>query len=257
MIISRRHRYLFVEVPNTASTAIAKELVTHYGGERVLHKHATLGEFLKTPEGRSGTYFVFSTVRHPLDAALTVYFKMKSNHKGRFTSARLRHTPSVTDRHVDQFEFTQEGGDFPAFFKKFRTSVYNNYYLLLHDRFDYVMRFERLQEDFAEVLRRIGIEQVQPIPHVNPTGGKPRDFWQFYTEEIRDQAMRLYWPYMRRWGYQFPAQWGTPRIDWMAEFKFGSTRMLASAVNRTLGLGPNSRVGWAVSFRDRLRRWWS
>jgi hypothetical protein len=248
MIIGRQHRYLFVEVPNTASTAIATELVTHYGGERFLHKHATYGEFLKTKEGRDGGYFVFSTVRNPLDAALTVYFKMKSNHKGRFTSARMRNTPSVTNRHVEQFEFTQTGADYPAYFRKFRTSVYNNYYLLQHERFDYVMRFERLQEEFAE---------VQPIPHVNRTGGKSRDFWEYYTEDVRDQAMRLYWPYMRRWGYAFPEQWGPPPEDWGAELKFRSTEALASLLNRTLGLGPNSQSRWAVSLRDGLRRFWS
>lgn len=257
MIIGREARYLFVEVPNTASTAIAGELSKFYGGERVLHKHATYGEFLRTPEARSGRYFVFSTVRHPLDAVLTVYFKLRSNHRGRFTNPRLRDTPSVTASHIEQFEFAQGGAEFPEYFRKYRTSVYNNYYLLLHDRFDYVMRFERLQEDFSEVLRRVGVEQVRPIPMLNKTGGKTGSFWDYYSPDIRAQAMRLYWPYMRQWGYEFPSEWGPPRTDWISELKFRSTRSLGTFLNRTAGLGPNTRSPWAVSVRDGLRRIWS
>jgi hypothetical protein len=256
MIISRVHGYLFVEVPNTGSTAISSELTKHYGGERFLHKHATLGEFLKTPEARQGSYFVFSTVRHPLDAAVTAYFKMKSNHRGRFTSERLRHTPSVTQRHVQLFELVRTGASFPDFFRRLQTGVYNNYYLLQHHRFDYVMRYERLQNEFAEVLSRLGISQVAPIPEVNRTSGKSSQFWDCYTEEIRPRAMRLYWPYMRRWGYSFPPEWGEPQTDRIAEFKFVSTRFAGTVVNRALGLGPNSPKPWAVTLRELLRRSW-
>jgi len=257
MIISRTHRYLFVEIPNTGSTAIAKELKQHYGGERILHKHASFGEFLRTPEAKTGKYFVFACVRHPLDAAVTSYFKMRSNHRGRFTLGKLRDTPSVTKRHLELYRLAQDGAEFPAFFKELQTGVYNNSYLLLHERFDYVMRYEELQQGFSEVLRRLGIAQVQPIPVVNRTDGKSRNFWEFYTGEVRSRAMRLYWPYMRRWGYSFPAEWGKPRIHPLAEIKFVSLKTLGGAVSRLLGLGPNSRVAWAVSLRDLVRRVWS
>ena len=257
MIISRTHGYLFVEVPNTASTAIAAELTQNYGGERILHKHATLGEFLNTAEAREHRYFVFATVRHPLDAALTSYFKMKTNHRGRFTSERLRNTPSVTRRHIELFEFVRSGASFPDFLVKFQPGVYNNAYLLLHRRFDYVMRYERLQEDFAEVLKRLGVRQIRPIPVVNRTNQKTATFWDYYPQGIREHAMRLYWPYMRRWGYDFPEDWGNPRFYLGSEAKFVSIRFAATVVNRALGVGPNSKTPWAVGLRDLVRQWWS
>ena len=257
MIVSRKHRYLFVEVPNTGSTAIAAELVDQYDGERVLYKHATLGEFLKTPEGRSGRYFVFGGVRHPLDAALTDYFKMKTNHRGRYTSDRLRYTPSVTAKHIELFEYAHDKGDFPGWFRRFQTGVYHNFYLLMHQQFDYVMRYEHLQEEFSEVLRRIGIPEVRPLPVVNRTGQKSSDFWQFYTEEIRDRAMRLYWPYMRRWGYTFPPEWGTPPSNTVAEVQFVTTEFAGTFCNRALGIGPNSKTAWASGIREFARHWWS
>src|SRR5262245_27774439 len=80
MVISHKHRYLFVEIPNTGSTAISAELRRHYDGEPVLHKHATYGEFLRLASRDQRTYFVFGTVRNPLDLAVTEYFKLKTNH---------------------------------------------------------------------------------------------------------------------------------------------------------------------------------
>lgn len=257
MIIGRRYGYLFVEVPNTGSTAIAAELTRFYGGERLLHKHATYAEFLRTPEGRAHSYFVFSTIRNPLDATLTQYFKMRSNHRGRFTAQRLRSTPSVTPRHIALFEYVQAGGDFAGFFRRFQTGVYNNNYLLLAERMGTVMRYERLQDDFALVLRRLGITQVRPIPERNPTAGKTGSYWDYYTEEVRDRAIASYWPYMKRWGYAFPSGWGTPRTHPIAELKFISTRFAATSIALALGVGPNSHVPWLVSGRDMLRRYWS
>jgi hypothetical protein len=257
MIIGKTHPYLFVEVPGTGSSAIAAELVQNYGGERVLYKHATYGEFLRTPEGKRQRYFVFAGVRHPLDVALTSFSKMKTNHRGRYTSPHLRHTPSVTAKHIELFEYAQNEGDFPGWFTKSRPSIYNNFYLLLHHRFDYIIRYEELQAGFSEVLRRIGLDEVRPLPVVNRTRHKSANFWEFYTPEIRARAMRLYWPYMRRWGYAFPPEWGAPRLDPLAEIKFVTTQLAGTVASSVFGLGPNSRIKWAVELRDVARQWWA
>ena len=257
MIIGRTQKYLFVEVPNTGSSAIAAELVQNYGGERVMYKHATYGEFLRTPEGKSRRYFVFAGVRHPLDAALTGFFKMKTNHRGRYTSAKLRNTPSVTARHIELFEYAQKEGDFPGWFKESRPGVYNNFYLLLHRRFDYIIRYEDLQAGFSEVLRRVGLPEIRPLPVVNRTREKSTNFWEFYPEAIRARAMRLYWPYMRRWGYTFPPEWGAPRFDVFAETRFVTTQFAGTMASRLFGLGPNSDVKWASDLRDFARQWWA
>lgn len=37
MIISHEHKYLFIEIPLTASWAVRKELCEFYGGEAILH----------------------------------------------------------------------------------------------------------------------------------------------------------------------------------------------------------------------------
>ena len=77
MIVSHEHRYVFIEVPHTASVAISTELRENYDGQRFLRKHATYRDFLRqaTPEQRG--YFAFAAVRNPLDVAVSRYYRFK------------------------------------------------------------------------------------------------------------------------------------------------------------------------------------
>lgn len=90
MIISGEHRYVFVELPRTGSTAIRKELLNQYGGRKILQKHSTYQEFLRTANEEEKRYFVFSGVRNPLDDAVSHYFKLASDHHGRFSDKERR-----------------------------------------------------------------------------------------------------------------------------------------------------------------------
>ena len=47
MVIDRRYKFIFVELPLTATSAISKELREVYGSEPILNKHATYHKFLK------------------------------------------------------------------------------------------------------------------------------------------------------------------------------------------------------------------
>jgi hypothetical protein len=86
LIISHQHRYLFVELPRTGSTAIRHELRELYDGTPILHKHSTYDEFRRQASVAELQYFVFSTVRNPLDDAVSRYFKLKTDHNLRFSN---------------------------------------------------------------------------------------------------------------------------------------------------------------------------
>ena len=47
MIISHKHKYVFIELPMTGSTAINNELRENYDGIYVLKKHSSYRDFLK------------------------------------------------------------------------------------------------------------------------------------------------------------------------------------------------------------------
>lgn len=80
MVISKKHKYLFIEVPRTGFTAIRKELIENYGGKPILHKHATFSEFKKKSDLDSEKYFITAGKRNPLDCTVSEYLKYKNDH---------------------------------------------------------------------------------------------------------------------------------------------------------------------------------
>jgi hypothetical protein len=215
MIISHTHRYVFVELPRTGSTAVRRELRELYDGHPILAKHATYDEFRRTATDEEKTYFVFSTIRNPLDDAVSRYFKLRTDHKGQFTKrSRARRHRRLLNRLIDTLQFryvNANDADFGSFLRRFYILPYDTWASLSHHRFDYVMRFERLEDDFAEAIRRIGLDLIRPLPVVNSTASRRRSFVEYYTPDLIPRARRVFGPYMQRWGYAFPPSWPVDR----------------------------------------------
>ena len=220
MIISHKYKYLFVELPHTASTAISKELTEHYDGQKIIRKHAYYHEFLKIATPEEKKFFVFSGIRNPLDVIITPYFKYKSNHEDVYTTPKLwkRNGGFVPNSALTKFNFVQTtNADFPTFFKKFYYLPYDDWSCLAHHQFDFIIRFENLQSDFATLLSLLKIEQVRDLPLANKTPDKKGDFWTYYIPEIRDLARNVGGPYMKKWGYKFPNNWKNKTVPWYSQ----------------------------------------
>jgi len=231
MIISHSHRYVFVELPRTGSTAVRRELRELYDGTPILHKHSTYGEFRRQASPDQLKYFVFSGIRNPLDDAVSRYFKLKTDHKQRFSDPETgqkhrRPVNSFLDDRMYRY-LLKTDADFSTFFLKFYRLPYDTWASLEHEKFNYVMRFERLVDDFAEVLRRIGVEPARPLPVVNTTGARRRSFDEYYSPEARQRARRVFGPYMRRWGYSFPPDWELPKPSPLDELSYAAFSRVA------------------------------
>ncbi len=246
MIISHRYKYLFIEIPRTSSTAISQELRRNYEGVPILRKHSDYLEFLKiaTPEERN--YFVFSGIRNPLDDAVSLYFKYKTNHKMKYTNSnRLAEKGgSVTHANIAKFNFVQNtDADFPAFFKRAYKLPYNNISSLSHQFCDFIIRFENLQKDFATALRLIGIEPKGPLPQVNKTGGRDNHFLSYYTPEIIAHAKWVFGPFMKKWGYEFPPEWGSTHVSPLNQLEFQAVDAVRTFCWKHVRWNPNF-YGW-------------
>jgi hypothetical protein len=220
VIISHKNRFLFVELPLTASTAISKELRENYGGEKILFKHATYDDFKRVATPDELSYFVFSVIRNPLDKAVSHYFKYKTDHKGQYSNPKQNLGKKIlkfwTDRylHGRRYRFVKEDhAGFPDFFLRFYWLPYSDWSVLSHKSFNNIIRFECLQDDFAKTLRMIGVEPVRPLPSRNQTAEKEKTFVEYYPPEIVPRAKRVFGPYMRYWGYEFPENWGPCKVS--------------------------------------------
>lgn len=246
MIISDTNRYVFIELPRTGSTAVEKELIATYGGVRILKKHSTYEDFLKFASDQQRGYFAFSSIRNPLDDAVSRYMKIKTDHNKRYSDpvrrkVRVGNRGSATfkesglsargvkpesrslierveNRH---FKWIQgRDASFAEYFLRFYHLPHDTWARLSHHDLDFLIRFESLEEDFEKALQLIGLEKMRPLPVKNPTSGKRRSFEDFYTPETHDRAVRVFGPYMRTWGYDFPRSWHVQEPDAMAELAY-------------------------------------
>jgi hypothetical protein len=223
MIISHKNKYLFVALPQTGSTAISHELRLNYDGEPILTKHATYEDFCKIATPEEKKYFVFSCIRNPMDYTVSQYFKYLTDHKHKYTDPdRVRKVRGVVGHlFLARFHFVHEAQpDFAAYFKKYYRTPYNNWSSLSHKDFDYIIRYERLQDDFAQALRRMGLEPKRPLPQINDTAKKKCDYVSYYTPDTIAHAKRIFGPFMREWGYEFPPEWGENKISPWNRFQF-------------------------------------
>lgn len=212
MIISHKHKYVFVEFPQTGCSAVARELMENYDGHRILFKHAQYHEFLGKANDEEKKYYAFSTIRNPLDIVVSKYFKFKTNHEN-YETKKVKHgkirrlvMPKYEGRRRDFI--VNNDASFEEYFLHFYTWPYSAWSILNHHDLDFVMRFENLTDDFAQVLLNIGIDPVRQLPQFNKTGEKKKHFYEYYeSERVRVRAVKVFSPYMYEWGYQFPESW--------------------------------------------------
>lgn len=205
MILSDTHRYVFIQQPHTACTAIQAELREHYGGRKVAEKHATWADFMRIATPAQRRYFAFSGIRNPLDEAVSMYFKYKTDWKSKYSRRTQDQTLSPAQQAAYEL-VVAEDADFAHYLRRVYRRAWDNDTLIHHKRMDQVIRFEHLQEDFSRTLARLGLEQVRPLPLVNKTSERG-SYLDYYPEELRPFAAEVFGPFMRKWGYPLPAEW--------------------------------------------------
>ena len=58
------------------------------------------------------------------------------------------------------------------------------------------------------------------MPVANKTVGKKNDLSEYYTEEIRKQAISVFGPFLAKYNYSFPENWGNINIPLSSTIKF-------------------------------------
>jgi hypothetical protein len=71
------------------------------------------------------------------------------------------------------------------------------------DGVDAVIRFENLQEEFNQLLRRRGIERELTIPRANTTPQRRANYQEYYSPRSRKLVAHAFAADLRRFAYQF------------------------------------------------------
>lgn len=207
MIISARHKFIFVAVPKTGTHAVRQALREHLGADdleqvglfvskrfpmpelaAIRHGHITLEQvqpFL--PADDFASYFKFGFVRNPFDRFVSFCSFITRRHGvfDRDPQGFMRHVLFVEPPHQQvHFQpqhifFTGPAGELMS---------------------DFIGRVEEMQPSYDEACRRIGIAS-RPLDRVNES--RRRAYREYYTPELKDAVARLYARDLELFDYEF------------------------------------------------------
>lgn len=153
------HRWIFVHCPKTAGRSIQASLppdrCAYHAAAADPHKPAA--ELRRLVSDLWEEVLVIGSVRNPWDRAVSAWAYQKGTiGAGDFQDWLWRGAPMLS-----QWAMLSDGD---------RLIV------------DYVIRYERLQQDFAEVVRLLGARPCELV-HENPSRYRSVDYREHYTEE--------------------------------------------------------------------------
>lgn len=214
MIVSHRHRYVFVHIPKTGGTSLTLALESRVGRDDIilsdtpkgrnrrrrvrgaaprgrLWKHSTLADIegLVAPELLAG-YLPFTLVRNPWARAVS-YHRWLRDQSFDHPSVRLARATGFADFLRDPMTQAQ-------------LSVPARHYLTgsAGERPGLYLRLEHLDEDLPELEARLGFS-LRPLPHENRSAGG--DWRAAYDDDGAALIARLAAEDIARFGYRFDA----------------------------------------------------
>ncbi|HUF63625.1 MAG TPA: sulfotransferase family 2 domain-containing protein [Verrucomicrobiales bacterium] len=180
-------QYLFVHINKTGGSSVEKALNLRFGHVTALEQRRALGNRLWESK------FSFAFVRNPWDRVVSQFHYRRERDQ---TGLRSQ---EVTFRKWIGLVF---GDRNPLFLDKPRMFMPQVDWIADGQgnlMVDYVGRFERLEEDFGEVCRRIGREAI--LPHVKASNR--RSHREYFDDETAGLVGRWYAADVERFGYQF------------------------------------------------------
>lgn len=213
MIVSHKHKFIFIHIPKTGGTSICNALEYHIGpkegkilspfygmfiGPEIgdLTQHMGVGDICNLYkddfiDNIINEYFVFAFVRNPWDRLVSFYHFYRQNQNMR------KMQPDVADR-VDHLPFEQwvreiSVGDSESF-----TQVSYIWHNGIR-KVDFVGRFENLTDDFNVVSRKFGfdtkLEKLNSTDHL--------EYRCYYTADLAGFVADKFSDDIERFGYTF------------------------------------------------------
>jgi hypothetical protein len=217
MLLSVKHRFLFVHIAKTGGTSVRASLrrlrwrdpwywpmlvcsrLSHLSGHRIatkLPRHAKIvaaKELL--PKEFFDTLFKFAFVRNPWDLQVSSFHHIR------------RERPHYLSGHEDFEGFLRwKLSPERPYQYHIDTSIelQTDYLIDLHGEVavDFIGRYERLPEDFAEACRRIGVARPD-LAHKRRATDREKDYRSYYSDETAELVAQHFRKDIELLGYGF------------------------------------------------------
>ena len=142
--------------------------------------HAKPNEVYNVLKREMANYFSFCIVRNPWDRAVSMYHFSLKNDLGRLYNIKTEMTFEVFCELLKDYE------DDPNFIASHKQIQWMEGFYPPKE----ILRFENLQEDFAQMLKQYNISHIAPeLPHKNSTSHKfYQDYFNSNTKQIIKQV---------------------------------------------------------------------
>jgi hypothetical protein len=232
VIVSHSHKYIFIKSEKTAGTSVEAALSKYCAGRDVV---TPLGDywFNRGPEGEWvhnamnadgfaqhdsaaevrkkvgvavwGAYFKFSITRNPWDRVVSNFAWEARNKPELRPARRWYHRLGVP---------YEDFGETRKLFHRFVAGAWttNDRFYIEDDALcvDFVIRYERLADDLAEVCRRVGLPALE-LPHLK-TGLRKGDhaYTDYYDGAAKAIVAERHENDIRLFGYRFGTDTAVP-----------------------------------------------
>ena len=242
MIISHRHKFIFLKPQKVAGTSVEVALAQHCGEDDIVtsisafnpnwdedrythpgkewagyDRHATLNQVRKRL-GRElwDAYFKFAVTRNPWDLVVSQYHWAARRDKGavgrslkRFWThpTRVRKNLRIVGSSLARNILKMDVVTFEFFVRhmlRYRDSNDPFYF----DRsgsveFDFLIRFEHLQNDYTSACERIGLP-TSALPSLKTKSRHERRHYStYYDDRTKELVAKMYHRHLEHFGYRF------------------------------------------------------
>ena len=191
LIISHEHRFVFVQVPQTASTFLGNLFIEKYGGEKILDKHSTYTEFLKVATEDEKTYAIIIGKRNPMNKAATRY-------------ARRVERRGIEHRNMEEIL-----NDFEIWFRSRYVDIernkWNPHLRRCYSYADHVISQENLVHDLRATFSALDLAADDIPPWSETTRKKLDHYSHYYSDALVPLALEAFGDEMDQLNYKVPS----------------------------------------------------
>lgn len=230
MIVSHRHRFIFIKTNKTAGTSIEAAISKLCGPEDIITPYREDNERYRIAS-QPQNY----RIEHPLKPKRPLWRKLLHRPERYWhpSVGFFEHMPAWRirtylgddvwnsyfkfafdrnpwDREVSWYYYKTKSKNprpsFADFMRKRRSAFVDNYQLYTIDgtpAVDFLGRYENLREDLAKAMQTIGCAEDVELPQVNVSPTRDRDYRSYYTPELRERVAEWYAPEIQLLGYEF------------------------------------------------------